>query len=225
MQNTPFNIPSVSKTSPPIDAINTPLVLNNQWRLDELNIRLSSRIYPDYIIPQSITPRGIETRQTILGKSTDPRNLISNTDIIKYPLKNSSIKDNFISGDNADPNWFLANIDTETILRNQCFALQKGGMAPQATFIPNNNSELYKSTMPHNSNVVEQPFPFLFEKTQFNENRRMPVKGVNTTDNRNKYIMDTYNGNLYRGGITQYKNENKVFYNIDRASLSKPFNG
>ena len=204
----------------------THLVQNNQWRLDELNSRLSSRIYPDYVIPQSITPRPIETRQTILGKSIDPRNLIKDTtEIIKYSPNNSSIYKNFLCGDNGEPNWFLANIDTETILRNQCFALQKGGVAPQATFMPDTNSELYRPTLPINSNPVEQPFPFLFERSQFSKNKRCPVKGG--YDVRNKYIMETFNDNLYRNGsgIGQYKKEQRVFYNIDRASLSKPFNG
>lgn len=224
-KNPPFNLLSSSITSPPIDAINIPLVKNNQWQLDELNFRLSSRIYPDYIIPQSITPRSIETRQTILGKSLDPRNLFKKTDIIKYSEINSSLSNNFICGDKGEPNWFLANVDTETILRNQYFALQKGGVAPQATFIPDSNSELYRSKLPYNTNVVEQPFPLLFENTQFRENQRKPTNG--DYDIRNKYIMNTLNTNLYRNEnkTKQYKNDNKVFYNIDRASLSKPFNG
>lgn len=212
--NVPFNVPQLP-----------PLVQNNQWRLDELNARLSSRIYPDLVIPQSITPRSVETRQTILGKSTDPRTNAVEMNI--YPVANSSIRDNFISGDTGEPNWFLANIDTETVLRNHCFALQKGGVAPQATYIPASNSELYKTTLPFNTNVVEQPFPHLFEKTQFRENGRNPVKGVNTSDDRNKYIMDTYQQSLYRNGtgIGQHRPEQRVFSNVDRASLAKPFYG
>jgi hypothetical protein len=227
MQNPPFNLPIYSNTAPPIDAINTPLVQNNQWRLDELNMRLSSRIYPDYVIPQSITPRPIETRQTVLGKTTDPRNLLSETNIVKYSVANSSINDNFICGDNGEPNWFLANIDTETILRNQCFALQKGGVAPQATYIPSSDSELYRPTLPINTNVVAQPYPYLFRHMQFSENRRIPAAKRNGGDTRNQYIMETFNGDLYRNGSgisNRRKNEN-VFYNIDRASLSTPFHG
>lgn len=212
-----------SVTSPPIDAINTPLVKNNEYRLNELNDRLLSRIYPDYIIPQSFSSIPIETRQTILGQSIDPR-ISSEIEIIKYPPLNSSISNNFICGDRGEPNWFLANIDNESILRNQCFALQKGG-APQGVYIPNSNSELYRPDLPTNTTPVKQPFPHLFEKTQFNQNQRIPNNGG--SDLRNKYINETFNDNLYRNGtsIPQYKKDNRIFYNIDRASLSKSFKG
>jgi hypothetical protein len=225
MQHRQFNTPYSSVTLPAIDAINTPLVKNNEWRLDELNLRISSRIYPDVVIPSSIDPRAIETRQTVLGKSTDPRNLLKPIDIVQYPVANSSVSDNFIPGDKGEPNWFLSNIDTETILRNQCFALQKGGVAPQATYMPSSNSELYRTTLPFNTRPVEQPFPLLFEKTQFRRNQRVPAKGG--VDERNNYIAGTYQRELYRGkmGIGHHIDDDRIFYNIDRASLSRPFNG
>jgi hypothetical protein len=219
MQKAQFNI---------LPSITTPLVKNNEWHLDELNLRLSSRIYPDYVVPLSIDPRAIETRQTVLGKSTDPRNVLPSVDIVRYPVANSSVADNFIAGDRGEPNWFLSNINTETILRNQCFALQKGGVAPQATYIPASNSELYRTFLPVNMRPVEQPFPHLFEKTQFRRNPRAP-KTANKwdIDARNNYIAGTYQRELYRGkmGIGHHIDDDRVFYNIDRASLSRPFNG
>ena len=218
--NIPFNlpIPTNSITYPPLDPIYTPLILNNQSRLDELNLRLSNRFFPDYIIPQSITPRPIETRQTILGKSIDPRNSYPLTDIIKYPEINSSISKNFISGDKGEPNWFLANIDTETILKNQCFALQKGDGSPQANYIPSNNSELYKPTLPHNSNIVIQPYPYLFKNMQFNENKRKPINIYN--DPRNQYIINTFTSELSSNTNNNIQYRKKIFYNIDRPNLS-----
>jgi hypothetical protein len=207
----PFNLPYTSITSPPINTT-TPVVYNNKYRLDELNDRLLSRIYPDYIIPQSISPIPIETRHTILGQSIDPRKS-SEVEIIKYSPLNSSISNNFICGDRGEPNWFLANIENENILRNQYFALQKGG-APQGVYIPSSTSELYRPQLPINTKPVEQPFPHLFEKTQFNQNRRIPNDG--NMDLRNKYINETGNSTGH-----QYKNDKRVFYNVDRASLSK----
>jgi hypothetical protein len=211
--------------NPHIPTFNTPLIENNHWRLDELNTRLTSRIYPDAVVPQSIAPRSVETRQTILGKSLDPRNVEPITPMTAYPPSNSSVYGNFIPGDSGEPNWFLANIDTETILRNQCFALQGDGVAPQATYIPASNSELYKVMLPYNTNYVEQPFPHLFERTAFSPNQRTPVVGVNTADTRNHYIGGTYTNDMYRGGTpNSVKPRVRNFYNVDRASLAVPFN-
>jgi hypothetical protein len=55
----------------------------------------------------------------------------------------------------------------------------------------------------------------------------MPVKGVNTSDERNKYIMDTYQQSLYRNGagVSNHMHEQRVFSNVGRASLAKPFHG
>jgi hypothetical protein len=224
-----FNLPREmsSVTSPPIDAINTPLVFYNHWRTDELNARLASRIYPDMVIPQSISSRPNETRQTILGKSTDPRN--TTTAIVGHSYAASSIQDNFICGDKGEPNWFLANIDTETILRNQTFALQKG--CAQSTYMPASNSELYRPKMPVNSTPLVETHPRLFEKMRFSENVRAGVAGrrdLFPDDTRNQYIGETGSRNLYRtdGGVQKSVPPTvRTFYNVDRASLSQPFKG
>ena len=216
--------PMTSLTSPPIDSINTPLVFYNHWRTDELNARLSSRIYPDMVIPQSISPRPDETRQTVLGKSVDPR--VPQTPIIGHPFEASSIHDNFICGDRGEPNWFLANVDTETILRNQTFALQKGCV--QSTYIPASDSELYRPTVPTIGTPMVQPHPHLFEKTRFSENVRGGGGGrPSFRDARNHYISETGSRDLYRGDAVAGGGGGgaRKFYNIDRASLSQPFKG
>lgn len=220
LKNQPFHITQFSITSPPINTMNPSFVENNHWRLDELNERLISRIYPDFMIPSLISSRPSETRQTILGNSTDPRVDMKVRDIIHYPIQNSSIRDNFIST-KGDPIWFLHNIDTETKLKNQCFALQTD--CPQATYIPDSSSELYKIQLPPNSHPVQQPFPYLFHKQQFQENQRTPITPI--ADTRNNYIMNTPNTNLYRNkkGIQRVRPDQRVFYNIDRAKLSHVF--
>jgi hypothetical protein len=54
---------------------------------------------------------------------------------------------------------FINNVNTESTLRNQFFALQKG--ADQSVYIPSSNSDLYKVTVV--SRPEEQPYPLLFE--------------------------------------------------------------
>jgi hypothetical protein len=225
-----YNLPMAmsSVTSPPIDAINTPLVFYNHWRTDELNARLASRIYPDMVIPPSISGRPDETRQTILGKSVDPRLGKTPIPIIGHRFAASSIHDNFICGDHGEPNWFLANIDTETILRNQTFALQKECI--QSTYIPSSDSELYRPTVPIIGTPVLQPYPHLFEKTRFSENVRATLanrRDLFPNDSRNQYIGDTGSRDLYRpNGVTKSVPPNvRTFSNVDRASLSQPFKG
>jgi len=196
-----------------------PYIENNHHRLDELNHRLNKRVYPDFEIAQSISPRPVETKYTILGKSNDPRVALPVEPIKGYSQNSASINHNFICGDVGEPTWFLKNIDTETILRNQTFALQSGGVAPQATFIPSSKSELYGVKLPHNTNVVEQPFPFLFEHTRFDANRRAPQKG--NVDTRNKYIAETFQKSMYKDGrrIGVLQSNDKPFNNLARASL------
>lgn len=204
-----FN-PMMESTNPPISAIQRPMVQHNHERLDELNSRLSQRLYPDYEIPASFDPRPIETKYTVLGKTTDPctTNEVSIKDVSSA---NSSIEKNFIPATRrGDPNWFLANIDTETILRNQVFPLQKGGVAPQATYIPDSRSELYNNIMPTNSNYVEQPYPLLFEITKFAQNRRQPADGA--IDDRNSYIKQNKLSPAFKSLSARATNNSKLFY-------------
>lgn len=60
---------------------------------------------------------------------------------------------------------FATNVNNESRLRNQFFALQKG--AGQASYIPAKNSDMYKVSVPKTTD--EQPFPGLFTKFTFEE--------------------------------------------------------
>jgi hypothetical protein len=62
---------------------------------------------------------------------------------------------------NAQAPWsgFAANINNESRLRNQFYALQNG--AGQSCYIPSNNSELYNAPV-QAITLEQQPFPALF---------------------------------------------------------------
>ena len=59
---------------------------------------------------------------------------------------------------------YINQVDLETKLRNQYFALQHG--VDQSIYEPSSNSDLYKVSVIPGENVV-QPYPMLFERQQF----------------------------------------------------------
>ena len=75
---------------------------------------------------------------------------------------------------------FASNINLESELRNQVFALQK---CSQSVYVPSSNSDLYhfqfKPTNHHDQ--VKQPFPELFKNnlySDFNPNNENIAKGA-----------------------------------------------
>ena len=58
--------------------------------------------------------------------------------------------------------YFLANVDAESTLRNQFFALQHG--ADAGVYVPSSNSDLYRVHVPTYSHPDAQPFPSLFQR-------------------------------------------------------------
>jgi len=67
-------------------------------------------------------------------------------------------------GNDSGP-WsgYASNINHESELRNQIFALQS---CTQAIYIPSSKSSLYKTSW-QNTNKMQQPFPTLFQNEQF----------------------------------------------------------
>jgi hypothetical protein len=80
---------------------------------------------------------------------------------------------------------FQKNVDTETILRNQTFALQHG--AEQSMYVPTSNSELYKVNVVV-SNPVEQTHPLLFTKM---EHSNRPHQNLSNNIGNNTFFNHT----------------------------------
>jgi hypothetical protein len=135
-------------------------------RVDDLNNRIGSRHFPDIPLQPNFDPRPLATKYTF--KPTYPKP----TESIKRNL-DYLVELNFNPGTSrAPPQGFLNNIDKESILRNQIFALQHG--ADQAVYIPSSNSDLYKTTIVSTPGK-QQPHPDLFSKPQY-------VSTANPTD-------------------------------------------
>lgn len=137
----------------------TPGVIYKQYdRLNELNNRISVRQFSDRPLQPNYDPRPVPTKYShfpiIERRKKDPE-----TPLVKY--LDYSPETNFapISG-KGTVDGFLRNVNTESTLRNQYFALQK---ANQAVYIPASSSDLYgfsavgrQETQTHSS-LFQQP--------------------------------------------------------------------
>jgi len=128
-------------------------------RTDELNGRFNERYFPEIGLQPNFDPRPVSTKYTHF--TTVDRRAPVATPI--QPHLDHTVELNFNPGSRRGPvSGFFNNVDQETILRNQSFALQRG--ADQGVFVPSSNSDLYKTTIV--SRPGPQPHPKLFEQPQ-----------------------------------------------------------
>ena len=111
----------------------------NQSNLEydnELNKRLETRNLPSAPLQPLFDLRPSMTRYTWF-QTVEPK-IPGN---INYSYDPKQV---FNPGYRAPPSYFFQNIDTESTLRNQFFALQR---SPQKEYIPELNSSLYENAM------------------------------------------------------------------------------
>jgi hypothetical protein len=123
-------------------------------RVDELNLRMQSRLTCDYSLSPNFTPRATPTRQTILP-------MLNHRVASNVPIKPNLVHHvelNFNSSTSrCPPLGYINNIDIETNLRNQNQVLQHG--AGQGIYIPSSKSDLYNKPVITSSIIQPQPFP------------------------------------------------------------------
>jgi len=130
----------------------------------EVDDLLSERIYerniPSEPLKPEFSPRPEQTKFTVLGKQS-PSKSVKCPSTPRYP--NFSTNKIFYPG-NAQAPWYgyAANINSESTLRNQFFALQD---CDQAKYIPGTDSELYNVKV--SSTPMPQPHPHLFRREDF----------------------------------------------------------
>lgn len=126
---------------------------------------INNRIYDRNIPSQTLQPY-LNVRPVMTKYSTmpivDPRAPIK-TPLIKQPTYNSN---NVFNPGTRQAPWsgFATNINTESELRNQIYALQS---CSQAVYVPSTDSDLYNFGFKTKSDT-QQPFPGLFQKDYFN---------------------------------------------------------
>jgi hypothetical protein len=129
-----------------------------QERVDELNDRISSRHFPDMPLQPNYDPRPVPTKYSLFP-IVDRKKPVKEV-ALPYPSYSTNY---FNPGTAKGPtSGFFSNVDTETILRNQTFALQH---TDQSVYVPSSSSDLYKVDIV--SKPVEQPYPLLFSRFAF----------------------------------------------------------
>jgi hypothetical protein len=127
---------------------------------DETNARIYNRNIPSQVLQPYFTPRSVSTKYSLMP-IVDPRkaNFVKP---MQYPVFNS--ESIFNPGNSTSP-WsgFSSNVNLESELRNQIFALQK---CSQAVYVPSSDSDLYQDIhIPEKR--VHQPFSRLFREEHF----------------------------------------------------------
>lgn len=126
---------------------------------EETNTRIYNRNIPSHMLQPYLDVRPVMTKYSYFPV-VDPRKEIS-VPLIQMPTYN--VHQTFNPGNSMAP-WsgFSSNINVESELRNQIYALQK---CSQSVYVPNNSSDLYN----YKFNTVTQPnlHQLLFQKDSF----------------------------------------------------------
>lgn len=147
-------------------------------RASELNERIAGRNVPSNPLQMQFTSRPVSTKYDLMS-------IVDRRPLPSVPIKTEptyNIQHTFNPGTAQAP-WsgFATNINDESKLRNQFFALQT---APQGKYIPSSTSDMYQVKVESGS-PLSQPFPTLFTQpalTPFNPNICASV-GSNLFDN------------------------------------------
>ena len=131
---------------------------------EEENRKLYSRNIPSQKLQPYLDVRPVMTKYSYLP-IVDPRREINET-LIQEPTYNTNAV--FNPGNTQSP-WsgFATNINTESELRNQIYALQR---CSQAVYVPTSKSDLYSFNFtPNSSNVTQMTHKLLFKEESFNK--------------------------------------------------------
>ena len=130
-------------------------------RQQTVYLRSYMRNIPSQPMQPYLDARPVMTKYSIMP-IVDQRKVLETPLVQQSSYNPSSI---FNPGNDKGP-WsgYASNINDESDLRNQIFALQNCG---QAEYIPSSKSSLYQVNWVNNNNI-NQPFPGLFQEQKFN---------------------------------------------------------
>jgi hypothetical protein len=134
---------------------------NNQYVKDknfdydnELNKRLENRYKPSESLQPLFDFRPVSTKYTIMHAFDKPIQPVN-----QYKYDPHQI---FNPGDRAPIDYFMKNVDVESTLRSQFFALQN---SHQSVYVPELNSQLYENSMAYS----ELPYSFSLTDAKTNQ--------------------------------------------------------
>jgi hypothetical protein len=146
----------------PIEGVVQGIYYGQNERVDQLNDRILNRIHTDGPLQPNIDVRAVPTKYARFP-------IIDRMAIPKVGLAiapDYSVEKIYAPIQSRGPvQGFLSNVNVESSLRNQYFALQS---AAQATYIPDSKSDLYEVKMAPSSHIEQQPYPGLFDPYQTN---------------------------------------------------------
>jgi hypothetical protein len=153
----------------------------NSDRVEDINDRMYLRNIPSAPLQAQFDARPVSTKYALLP--IVDRRPVSSVPIAKVPLYNQT--QIFSPGTTHGP-WagFATNVNDESILRNQFYALQRG--AYQGDYVPPSYSDMYINDVPATVGQQPQPYPNLFERPHlepFNPNPDTAKIGINLFDN------------------------------------------
>ena len=124
-------------------------------RVDELNNRIFDRFHPVQGLKPNFDIRPVQTKYAHFPIVDRRSQLLVNTDIAEYSTGQFFVPSvGRITG-------FINNVNTESNLRNQFFALQHG--ADQGVYVPSSDSDMYKVPVSASSNQYANPHHKLSE--------------------------------------------------------------
>ena len=170
-----------------IVGINDACYICNNGILDEMNNKIYQRNIPSQALKPQYSSRPVSTKYSLMPILDQRPQATENL----HQYKNFQVSSTFNPGTAQAP-WdgYVSNVNVESQLRNQFFALQA---ADQGKYIPSSNSDLYKVTV--TSKKVPQNHPLLFEQQEFqpfNPNTCNLAKNIfnNSTRTQLKEISD-----------------------------------
>lgn len=131
----------------------------NKERTDELSRRMAARNIPSAPLQPQYAMRPVSTKYDMM--SIIDRRPKSSVPLQTFPVYN--IESTFNPGSAVAP-WsgFASEVDDESRLRNEFFALQRSA---QAEYVPSTKSDLYEVIVDSTNEV--QPHPDLFRQQDF----------------------------------------------------------
>mgnify|MGYP007114334895 CR=1 FL=1 len=137
---------------------------------EQTNTRIYDRNVPSQMLQPYLDVRPVMTKYSHFP-IVDPRKALT---VPMQQMPTFNINKTFNPGNTTSP-WsgFASNVNTESILRNQVYALQK---CSQAVFVPSSNSDLYNYKF--QSQKQANPHELLFQQDKFQDFNPNPDKNV-----------------------------------------------
>jgi hypothetical protein len=168
-----------------IDGLHRGLYTGQHERLDEINERVQQRHFSDQPLQANFDPRPIPTKYSMFPII----NRRAPSEIQIQPVQPHVVENNFNPATRKYPyQTYLANLDTETMLRNQSVALQRN--MDTGTYIPASSSELYLPSVPQGSvGTGQHNHPDLFVKREYTTH--IPEVVSNTPIGKSQFFNHT----------------------------------